>query len=144
MNTLYSTQVTATGGREGRARSIDGSLEVSLSLPRELGGPGKSGTTNPEQLFGAGYAACFESAVKTVSRRMKLDPGETAIDAKVFLVTGEDRSFNVAAQLDVSLPGLEDDTALDVVRAAHGVCPYSNATRGNIDVTLTANGRPVD
>jgi Ohr subfamily peroxiredoxin len=140
--TLYTAEAHVSGGRdEGHAKTGSGSVEVDIRVPPELGGPGEG--TNPEELFAIGYAACFESAVKTVARRKKLEPEETSIDSKVSLVTGEDRSFNVAVELNVTVSGVEDEQAVDLVRTAHKVCPYSNATRGNIDVTLTANGRPV-
>ena len=137
--TLYTAEAHVTGGRiAGHGRTSDGVLEVELRSPPELGGeePG----TNPEQLFAVGYASCFESAVGAVARRRKLELGEVEIDSKVMLVTGEDRSFNIAVELAVRLPGLDDEEAVDLVRAAHKVCPYSNATRGNIDVALSANG----
>jgi Ohr subfamily peroxiredoxin len=107
-----------------------------------MGGEGEG--TNPEQLFAVGYAACFESALAAVGRRQKLELGDVEIDSKVSLITGEDRSFNIAVVLDVTLPAIGEDDATELVRAAHRVCPYSNATRGNIEVTLTANGRPVE
>jgi len=117
--TLYTAEAHVSGGRdEGHAKTGSGSVEVDIRIPPELGGDGAG--TNPEELFAMGYAACFESAVKTVSRRMKLDSGETSIDSKVFLVTGEDRSFNVAVELSVSIPGLDDDEAREVVGTAHG------------------------
>jgi osmotically inducible protein OsmC len=100
--------------------------------------------TNPEQLFAVGYAACFESALAAVARRRKVEVGDVAIDSKVDLITGEDRSFGISVELDVNLPSVEGDEAVELVRAAHRVCPYSNATRGNIDVVLTANGEPVE
>jgi lipoyl-dependent peroxiredoxin len=142
-NTIYTAKAHVTGGRiHGHGRSADGELEVDLRVPAELGGEG--GGTNPEELFAVGYAACFEGAIATVSRRLKLEPGDVAIDSKVMLVTTEDRAFTVAVELDVTLPGLEDAAqAVELVEAAHKVCPYSNATRGNIDVTLTANGQAV-
>src|SRR6185503_14394216 len=113
----------------------DGTLDVQLRTPPELGGEG--GGTNPEQLFAVGYAACFEGAIKTIARREKVDADAVSIDSSVSLGPGDDRSFTVAV-------GFDDDRAVELVRAAHHVCPYSNATRGNIDVTLTANGRPVE
>ncbi|HEY2398180.1 MAG TPA: organic hydroperoxide resistance protein [Solirubrobacteraceae bacterium] len=142
-NVLYTAQAHVTGGRvEGHGRTSDGQLEVDLRLPSEMGGAGDG--TNPEELFAVGYAACFEGALGTVARRAKEDTGEVAIDSKVSLVTTEDRAFTVAVQLDVTLAGIEDPAkASELVAAAHRVCPYSNATRGNIDVTLTANGQPV-
>jgi lipoyl-dependent peroxiredoxin len=117
-------------------------LEVDLRLPKELGGPGDG--TNPEELFAVGYAACFEGALGTVARREELEAGDVAIDSKVSLVTTEDRAFTVAVTLDVSLPSLDAEQAAGLVRAAHKVCPYSNATRGNIEVTLIANGTPLE
>ncbi len=140
---LYTAEARVTGGRaEGHGRTSDGALEVDLRTPAELGGEG--GGTNPEQLFAVGYAACFESALGTIARREKAEVGDVAIDSKVSLVTGEDRSFTIAVELDVSLPSVEGETAVELVRAAHKVCPYSNATRGNIEVALTANGVAVD
>jgi osmotically inducible protein OsmC len=139
---VYTAEAHVTGGRiAGHGRTSDGLLEVDLRVPPELGGeePG----TNPEQLFAVGYAACFEGALQTVARRKKLDAGDVAIDSKVDLVAGEDRSFTVAVQLDVTLPSIDDAEALELVEAAHAVCPYSNATRGNIEVRLSANGAPV-
>jgi lipoyl-dependent peroxiredoxin len=139
---LYTAEATVTGGRdEGHARSSDGALDVQLRTPADLGGPG--GGTNPEQLFAAGYAACFESALKTVARRRNASADDVSIASKVALGPGENRSFTLAVELDVTLPQVEGDDADDLVRAAHEVCPYSNATRGNIDVAVIANGRPV-
>jgi len=140
---LYSARAHVTGGRDhGHGRTSDGALEVDLRLPSELGGEG--GGTNPEELFAVGYAACFESALGTVARRMKQETGEVAIDSNVMLLSTEDRGFKLAVGLDVSLPSVSDPTeAVELVRAAHAVCPYSHATRGNIDVTLTANGQGV-
>jgi osmotically inducible protein OsmC len=143
MKVLYTAQATVTGGREaGHGRTSDGALDVQLRSPAELGGEG--GGTNPEQLFAVGYAACFESALKAVARRQKLDADAVRIDSRVDLGPGEDRSFTIAVGLDVTLPGFEDDQAAELVAAAHQVCPYSNATRGNIDVELTANGRRLE
>ena len=141
---LYTAKAHVDGGRiDGHGRSSDGELEVELRLPTELGG--KGGGTNPEELFAVGYAACFESALTTVARRRKEQADDVAIDSLVMLVAGEDRGFNIAVELDVSLPSIDDPAkAVDLVRAAHKVCPYSNATRGNIEVALTANGQPVD
>jgi Ohr subfamily peroxiredoxin len=141
---LYTAEAHVTGGRAaGHGRTSDGALEVDLRLPEEMGGQG--GGTNPEELFAVGYAACFEGALGTVARRRKLEAGDVVIDSKVSLITTEDRGFTVAVALHVGLPSIEDPAAaIDLVRAAHKVCPYSNATRGNIDVELTANGSPVD
>ena len=140
---LYTAQAHVTGGRvEGHGRTSDGNLEVDLRMPVELGGKGDG--TNPEELFAVGYAACFESALGTVAMRAHEEIGDVAIDSKVMLVTTEERAFTVSVELAVSLPGVSDaGKAVDLVRAAHAVCPYSNATRGNIDVALTANGQAV-
>jgi Ohr subfamily peroxiredoxin len=108
-----------------------------------MGGQGDG--TNPEELFAIGYAACFEGALATVARRAREEIGEVAIDSKVMLVTTEERSFTIAVELAVSLPSITDPAkAVDLVRATHSVCPYSNATRGNIEVALSANGHAVD
>jgi Ohr subfamily peroxiredoxin len=142
-NPLYTARAHVTGGRaNGHGASADGALEVDLRFPPELGG--KGGGTNPEELFAVGFAACFESALSAVARRKKLEELDAAIDSRVMLFPTEERGFKLAVELDVSLPAVEDpQQAVELVRAAHGVCPYSNATRGNIDVTLTANGQPV-
>jgi Ohr subfamily peroxiredoxin len=136
---LYTAEAHVTGGRvEGHGRSSDGALEVDLRPP------GTDGGTNPEQLFAVGYAACFEGAIAAVARREKVEPGEVSIDSEVDLKTNEDRSFSVGVRLNVTLPDIaEPADAVSLVAAAHDVCPYSNATRGNIDVELTANGQPV-
>jgi osmotically inducible protein OsmC len=141
---LYTAEAHVTGGRaQGHGRTSDGALEVDLRLPRELGGEG--GGTNPEQLFAVGYAACFESALGVGARRLKVEVDDVEIDSKVMLLPTEERGFQLAVELDVRLPSVEDsDLAVELVRAAHQVCPYSNATRGNIDVRLTANEVPVD
>ncbi len=132
---LYETEVTATGGRDGTAASADGLLSVSLSLPTSLGGPGGNGT-NPEQLFAAGYAACFLGAVKLVARTRKVTPSaEPSVTAKVAMgpvVVG----YALAVELKVGLPGVEKSVAEEIVAGAHERCPYSNATRGNIEVKL--------
>jgi lipoyl-dependent peroxiredoxin len=140
---LYTAHAHVTGGREhGHGRTSDGLLEVELRPPPETGGEG--GGTNPEQLFAVGWAACFEGALKAAARRERLTVDDVAIDSHVSLVPTEDRRFVLEAELDVALPSVEDpDQAIALVQAAHRICPYSNATRGNIDVTLTANGQPV-
>ncbi len=139
---LYTAEATVTGGRaEGHGVTSDGQLDLQLRQPKETGGDGDG--TNPEQLFAVGYAACFEGALGAVARRQKVETGDLSIDSRVSLVTTEDRAFNIAVELHVTLPDLEGETAAKLVEAAHGVCPYSNATRGNVEVTLTANGQPV-
>jgi osmotically inducible protein OsmC len=140
---LYTAEAHVTGGRdEGHGKTSDGVLEVDLRLPEEMGGDG--GGTNPEQLFAVGFASCFESALKVVGRRMKEDVGDVEIDSKVHLMPTEERGFKLGVDLDVTLPSVDDaEQAAEVVRNAHAVCPYSNATRGNIDVNLTVNGNEV-
>ncbi|TWT21295.1 organic hydroperoxide resistance protein [Luteimonas marina] len=132
---LYAATATATGGREGRAASSDGVLDVQLSTPRELGGAGGPGT-NPEQLFAAGYSACFLGALKFVAGRQKVAlPATTTVTGKVGI--GQiPAGFGIEAELTIAAPGVPRDTLQSLVDAAHQVCPYSNATRGNIDVTL--------
>ncbi|RXH02324.1 organic hydroperoxide resistance protein [Bradyrhizobium zhanjiangense] len=133
---LYETEVTATGGRDGQAVSSDGLLSVSLSLPKSLGGPGGEGT-NPEQLFAAGYAACFLGAVKLVARTRKVVPvAEPSVTAQVAMGSVP-VGYALAVELKVRLPGVETSVAEAIVAGAHERCPYSNATRGNIDVKLT-------
>jgi Ohr subfamily peroxiredoxin len=135
-NILYRANVNTTGGREGKSVSSDGALEAKLTTPKELGGNGAFGT-NPEQLFAAGYSACFIGAMKFVGARDKIAvPADTSIDATVGIGPIEN-GFGIEAELKISLPGLDRATAEKLVHAAHQVCPYSNATRGNIDVTLT-------
>jgi len=136
---VYTAEATVTGGREkGHGRSSDGALDVQLRAPDEGGG------TNPEQLFAVGYAACFEGALNVAARREHKEVGDASIDSKVSLVTTEDHAYTVAVELDVTLPQVEDaEEAKKIVAAAHEICPYSNATRGNVEVTLTANGQPV-
>jgi Ohr subfamily peroxiredoxin len=139
---LYTAHAHVTGGRDGHGRTSDGQLEADLRVPKEMGGAG--GGTNPEQLFAIGYAACFESALGVIARRRHLDPGEVAIESAVSLLPTGDGGFKLAVTLDVSLPSVEDrDTAAQLVGAAHQVCPYSNATRGNIDVDLLLDGTPI-
>jgi len=132
----YRAHATATGGREGHAASSDGALDVKLSTPKELGGPGGDGT-NPEQLFAAGYSACFLGAMKHVASQEKIQlPEDVKIDGHVGIgpiPTG----FGIEVELKISLPGMDKAQAQSLVDKAHIVCPYSNATQGNIDVTLT-------
>jgi Ohr subfamily peroxiredoxin len=141
---LYTAQATVTGGRaDGHGRTSDGALDVQLRTPPELGGDGTG--TNPEQLFAVGYASCFESAIGVVGRRERVEVGDVSIDSRVTLTPTEERAFRLGVELDVMLPQVSDpEQAARIVEAAHRVCPYSNATRGNIDVALTVNGRPID
>ena len=136
VNVLYQAEATATGGRDGGARSSDGNLEVQLVPPKELGGPGGAGT-NPEQLFAAGYAGCFHSAMKVVAGRQKLDLSDSTVTAVVGLGANDSGGFGLAVELKVRCPSLDRDDAEELVYEAHEVCPYSNATRGNIPVELT-------
>jgi len=140
---LYTARAHVTGGRAaGHGVTSDGALDVQLRTPVEMGGDG--GGTNPEELFAVGYAACFAGALAVIGRREKVELGAVAIDSEVSLITTENRGFTVAVGLDVSLPGVTDDErAISIVAAAHEVCPYSNATRGNVEVTLKANGHSV-
>lgn len=132
---LYRAKATATGGRDGRASSSDGVLDIKLTTPRELGGAGGDGT-NPEQLFAAGWSACFEGAMALAARAMKVAlPSGMAIDAEVDLCLIDDAYF-LQAHLNVSLPGLERGVAQALTDAAHQTCPYSKAIRGNVDVVI--------
>lgn len=131
---LYTAKAHTTGGREGRSTSDDGLLDVKLSPPKAMGGAG--GATNPEQLFAAGYSACFMGAIKHVASMKKIAvPADASIDAEVD-IGPIPQGFGIAARLSVSLPGLDRAVAQDLVNTAHEVCPYSNATRGNIVVDL--------
>ena len=133
---LYTAEATATGGRDGRATSSDNVLDVQLSTPRELGGAGGPGT-NPEQLFAAGYSACFIGALKFVAGQAKVAlPADTSITGRVG-IGPIPNGFGIQAELHISIPGMPREQAEELVQKAHIVCPYSNATRGNIDVTLT-------
>jgi Ohr subfamily peroxiredoxin len=134
MKVLYTATATASGdGRDGKVRSSDGFLDTALAAPVELGGAG--GATNPEQLFAAGYAACFHSALRLVSRRAKADVEGSEVTAKVGLGQAG-AGYGLAVTLEIALPAVDPQTAERLVEAAHQVCPYSNATRGNIDVQL--------
>ena len=143
MKVLYTAEAEVSGGRdEGHGRTSDGELEVDIRIPKELGGPG--GGTNPEQLFAIGFASCFENAMKVVGARKKVDVSGSSIASKVMLGPSEERGFLLAVELDVTVPSAGAEEAAEIVRTAHKVCPYSHATRGNIDVKLTANGEVVD
>jgi Ohr subfamily peroxiredoxin len=133
---LYTARATATGGRAGHAVSDDGILDVDLQPPKEMGGPGAA--TNPEQLFAAGYAACFQSALGVVGRRQGTDTGNSTVEADVTIGTIPGGGYGLAVALRVSIPGVEPEKVRALAEAAHQVCPYSNATRGNIEVTITA------
>jgi lipoyl-dependent peroxiredoxin len=137
---LYTAKATVTGGRvEGHGVTDDGALDVQLRSPTDGGG------TNPEQLFAVGYAACFESALGAAARRERAEVGDVSIDSSVSLTPTEERTYQLSVALDVSLPSVQDaELAEKLVRAGHQICPYSNATRGNIEVKLSVNGRPLD
>jgi lipoyl-dependent peroxiredoxin len=135
----YTTHARVVGGRAGHGRTSDGKLDVDLRFPKELGGDGAG--TNPEQLFAVGYAACFSSVLTLLGQRRKLEAGDAVVDSTVMLIQQGDGTFRLGAELDVTLPSIADQKeAADLVRAAHEVCPYSRATRGNIDVALVVNG----
>jgi Ohr subfamily peroxiredoxin len=132
---LYTAHATSTGGREGTSKSSDGVLDLKLTTPKEMGGNGAVGT-NPEQLFAAGYSACFIGAMKFVAMQKKISlPADTSIKADVG-IGPIPAGFGIQVTLNVTIPGMEKAAAEEIVQAAHGVCPYSNATRGNIEVTL--------
>lgn len=136
MKTLYTAEALAAGeGRDGHGRSSDGKLDFDLAIPKEMGGSGNG--TNPEQLFAVGYAACFHSALRLVGRQDKVDVSDSTVGARVSLGQLDNGGFGLAVELEVTLPNVDADTARQVTEKAHQVCPYSNATRGNIDVTLT-------
>ena len=136
---LYTAHATSTGGRTGSTESSDGKIRLQLSTPKELGGDSGPGT-NPEQLFAAGYSACFIGAMKAVAAKQKIAlPAEVSIKADVSIgpMTGKPGAFGIGVAMAVSVPGMDRAAAEALVKTAHEVCPYSNATRGNVDVTLT-------
>ena len=139
MKILYTAEATVTGGREGHARSSDGNLDVTLHVPQAMGGSGGAGT-NPEQLFAAGYAACFQSALITAARRQHVEASKSVITSKVGIGPTGKGGFGLEVELDVQLPDVDRATGEKLVKLAHEVCPYSNATRGNIPVRLLLDG----
>jgi Ohr subfamily peroxiredoxin len=141
MKVLYSTKVTASGGRNGHVKSEDGLLDMPLSTPRSLGG--SKTASNPEQLFAAGYGACFENAVLHVAHLKKIKLESSSITVTVDLQSYEDGHFNVGVVMDLDLQGVENAVAQQLIEAAHRVCPYSNATRGNIDLTISHRGERI-
>ncbi len=137
VTTIYTTHATATGGRDGSARSDDGSVDVKLVVPKEMGGPGGVGA-NPEKLFAAGYSACFLGAMKAVSGKVGVRvPSDATVTATIGFGPRSEGGYGITADLSVSLPGVDKADGQRLVEAAHEVCPYSNATRGNLDVGLT-------
>ncbi|MGW4292191.1 organic hydroperoxide resistance protein [Micromonospora chersina] len=136
MQVLYTASAQATGdGRDGHVRTSDGGLDLDLAIPKEMGGAG--GATNPEQLFAAGYAACFHSALRVVARKARADVSNSVVEAEVGIGPNGSGGYGLAVTLVVDLPAVERSAAQQLVEAAHQVCPYSNATRGNIEVSLT-------
>ncbi len=140
---LYTAEATATGGRQGHVRTSDGRLDVDLDLPSELGGSGGPGT-NPEQLFATGYAACFQSALLRVAAGRKLDVTGSRITARVGIGPVGGGGFGLSVALDLDAPSVGRDEAVGLMTRAHEICPYSRATRGNIEVTLTVGGAPLE
>jgi len=136
VNVLYRTSATSTGGREGHSRTEDGRVELQLSTPKELGGAGGPGT-NPEQLFAAGYSACFLGALKVAAQQLKLRiPADATVKATVGIGPRSEGGFGITADLTVSLPGVDRADAQKLVDSAHQICPYSNAIRGNVEVNV--------
>ena len=136
MKTLYTAEALATGeGRDGHGRTSDGKLDLDLAIPKEMGGSGNG--TNPEQLFAVGYAACYHSALRLVGRQDKVDVTDSSVGARVSLGTLDNGGFGLAVELEIALPNMDHDAAQALADKAHLVCPYSNATRGNIDVKIT-------
>jgi lipoyl-dependent peroxiredoxin len=139
MKILYTAEATASGdGRNGHTRSSDGKVDFDLAVPTEMGGPGGSGT-NPEELFAAGYAACFHGALRLVARRENANVDGSEVTARVGIGATGTGGFGLAVELDVHLPNVDAETAQSLTAKAHEVCPYSNATRNNIDVTLSVH-----
>jgi lipoyl-dependent peroxiredoxin len=139
---LYTAHAEVAGGREGHARTDDGLIDLQLRLPKEMGGNG--GGSNPEQLFAAGYAACFEGAVRFVAGQKKVKVDGASVKSEVGIGPRQGSGFAINVKLAVSLPGVDDATAQEIVKTAHeDVCPYSHATRGNIDVDVSVNGKAV-
>ncbi|MBD3903281.1 organic hydroperoxide resistance protein [Chryseobacterium sp. Ch-15] len=136
MKTLYTTSVIAKGGRNGQVKSDNGVLDLEVRMPKGLGGANDD-FTNPEMLFAAGYAACFDSALKLIISKSKIETGETSVAAKVSIGQNEDGGFGLAAELDVNIPGVSIEEAQELTEKAHQICPYSNATRNNIEVKLS-------
>lgn len=135
-NKVFTAQAKAKGGRDGSISTANDVLNLTLSTPKEMGGPGKAGATNPEQLFAAGYAACFEGALGVAARQANVKLQDVTVEALIGFGQAEDGGYGISADLHVNLPGFEQAQAEQLVEAAHGICPYSRATRGNIEVNL--------
>ena len=142
-NPLYTAEATVTGGREGHGRTSDGRVDLDLDVPAEMGGTGGPGT-NPEQLFAVGYAACFQSTLLRFATARKLDLSESRVTARISIGLVGGGGLGLSAALDLDAPGIEREEALALMARAHEACPYSRATRGNIDVTLTVGGAAVE
>lgn len=142
MNVLYTARAHVSGGRDGRATSSKGSPDLTIKPPQELGGPDMPEASNPEELFALGYGACFLSALSLVARSQKISAKEFTIDTAVSLQE-DGGAFGISAELHGTLPGVEDDAAAELMKTAHTVCPYSKATRGNIEVRLFLGDAPV-
>lgn len=135
MHPLYNTEATAWGGRDGRAATADGNVDVTLTSPKELGGPGGEGT-NPEQLFAVGWAGCFHSAMKLVAKQQQLDVSESAVTVRVTLNLEDSGGVGLSAEIEAELPGVDPEQAQALIEKTHKVCPYSKATKDNIPVKL--------
>ena len=135
MKTLYKTSATTTGGRQGHVKTDDGLLDFDLTVPKSMGGPGGE-KPNPEQFFAAGYSACYGSALQAVAKEKNVDLGDFSVTAEVTLGKTEKENFQLSVILDSYIPGVDVETGEDLVNSAHEICPYSRATRDNIDVTL--------
>ncbi|KUJ59499.1 organic hydroperoxide resistance protein [Flavobacteriaceae bacterium CRH] len=136
MKTLYTTSVSAKGGRNGQVKSENGVLNLEVRMPKALGGANDD-FTNPEMLFAAGYSACFDSALNLIISKSKIETGETSVTAQVSIGQNEDGGFGLAVELDVNIPGVSIEEAQELTEKAHQICPYSNATRSNIEVKLS-------
>ena len=134
---VFTAQAKVQGGRDGHVTTANHALDLSLSTPKEMGGAGKAGATNPEQLFAAGYAACFEGALGVAARQAKVKLEKVTVEALIGFGQAEDGGYGISADLHVSLPGMAQQQAEELVAAAHVICPYSRATKGNIEVSLT-------
>jgi Ohr subfamily peroxiredoxin len=142
MKTIYNTKATALGGRNGQVKSENGILDLAVQYPKALGGANDD-FANPEMLFAAGYAACFDSALNLVIKKEKIETGETSVSATVGIGPNTTGGFALEAALHANIPGVTLDIAQDLIEKAHQVCPYSNATRGNMEVTLTVSNDEV-
>ena len=139
---IFTAQAKTLGGRDGHVTTNNNVLSLDLSTPKEMGGPGKAGTTNPEQLFAAGYASCFEGALAVAARQAKVQLEGVTVEALIGFGKAEDGGYGISADLHINIPGLAQAQAEQLVEAAHGICPYSRATRGNIEVSLSTTTNP--